>query len=90
MTDKELCRVLVPLRSLDNKNLCVSFVAVCDAPRGLRKGFAQVVWLKDGASSVTCLASPEPGVFLRLSSLVTRARESHSRPLWMTKVKFQA
>lgn len=58
-------------------------------PRGLVKGFAQVVWLKDGASSVTCLVSPEPGVFLRLSSLVTRAREGHSLPLWMTKVKFQ-
>lgn len=53
MADKELCRVLDPPRSLDNKNLCVSFVAVCNAPRGLRKGFAQVVCLKDGASSVS-------------------------------------
>lgn len=82
--------MLDPPRSLDSKNLCVSFVAVCNAPRGLWKGFAQVVRLKDGASSVTCLASPEPGVFLRLSSLVIRAREGHSLPLWMTKVKFQA
>lgn len=27
-TDKKLCRVLDSLRSLENKNLCVSFVAV--------------------------------------------------------------
>lgn len=58
-------------------------------PWGLLNGFAQVVKLKDGASSVTGLASPEPGVFLRLSSLVTRAREACFLPLWLTLVKFQ-
>lgn len=58
--DKQLCAALDSLRrSLENKNLCVSFVAI-DAPKGglhLLKWFAQVGWLEGGASSLTCLAS---------------------------------
>lgn len=80
-TDTQLCTVRGSLRrSLENKSLPVSFVAV-DAPMG--PSSSEVVCAGglaggEGAPHSPAWHLPEPGVLLRLSLLVARARKSHS------------
>lgn len=70
--DKQLCTVSDSLRSsLQNKNLCVSFVAV---PASMGPSSSEVVCAGglaggEGAPYPPVWHLPEPGVLLRLSSL---------------------
>lgn len=90
-TDKQFCTVSDSLRSsLENKNLCVSFVTVAalmgpSSPEvvctgGLAGG--------EGAPYPAAWHLPEPGVLLRL----TGARKAHSlltgEPRWNFKLTF--
>lgn len=94
-TDKQLCTVRDSLRrSLENKNPCVSFVAVA-APMG--PSSSEVVCAGglaggEGPPYSSAWHLPEPGVFLRLSSLVSKARKAHSlltgEPRWNFKLTF--